>query len=554
MANYHLVVLIHVLWGNVSHFDYIHSALEEVAEILDADETQLIVHKTTLNEGYKTYDGIDICGFRVAKDISEQIEEFESSGNNNGDKITKFSIVGYSLGGLIARYAVGLLYKSQFFKKREIELLNFTTFCTPHVGVLAPGNNYAVKLFNSIVPLLLGSSGKQMFLKDSVGNNIAKGNSTGTNESLPLIYVMSLQSSIFYKGLSSFKYKSLYANIINDKRTAWWTSGISLNDPFFNINEYNGINVFKYIKGYEEIVVNRNNPIVISKVPEEDNNDENVIKKISVRSKDTDERKQLAGEEFYFLNYWFIKIGKWLMVMLNLLIIAPLFLLWKIIQSCTEMTISAIRVTRFFKRYSHQIMHDYFDISPSPMIESDECTTADSYDTDNDDDFYSLNPTISGSSSIRSVSNMPQEFNNYLGVEGSLNDQADTLMESIYDAIERKRTHAGFLEEAASTSGKISDDSLAVTIRELENISFDQMIAKHGYHYEELIGNIILDLSQTQIDIIKSLNHINWEKYPIYIKDTPSTHACAIVRHNDPKFDEGKIVIKHWVHNVFRRS
>jgi hypothetical protein len=31
-------------------------------------------------------------------------------------EITKFSIIGYSLGGLVSRYAIGLLYSQGFFK------------------------------------------------------------------------------------------------------------------------------------------------------------------------------------------------------------------------------------------------------------------------------------------------------------------------------------------------------------------------------------------------------------------------------------------------------
>lgn len=36
-----------------------------------------------------------------------------------GQNIKKLSIVGYSLGGLIARYAIGLLYSKGWFDKLE---------------------------------------------------------------------------------------------------------------------------------------------------------------------------------------------------------------------------------------------------------------------------------------------------------------------------------------------------------------------------------------------------------------------------------------------------
>lgn len=186
--DYHLVVLVHGLWGNGSHFDYISNSIDTSLKTHDVFQPggklageEIVVYTTCLNEGYKTYDGIDVCGLRVAKEIEDQIETLGS--------VIKFSLVGYSLGGLIARYALGILYKKQLFKKHDIELINFTTFCTPHVGVYAPGKNIAVNLFNTIVPFVLGNSGKQMFLKDQV-------RSAGN---LPLVYLMSMENSVFYK-------------------------------------------------------------------------------------------------------------------------------------------------------------------------------------------------------------------------------------------------------------------------------------------------------------------------------------------------------------------
>lgn len=58
------------------------------------------------NSGSFTYDGIELGGERVCLEIEEELELIRSRGGN----IKKISIVGYSLGGLVARYAIGLLY------------------------------------------------------------------------------------------------------------------------------------------------------------------------------------------------------------------------------------------------------------------------------------------------------------------------------------------------------------------------------------------------------------------------------------------------------------
>lgn len=555
MTSYHLVVLVHGLWGNASHFDYIRTALQEHTRGWNDQDEELLIYTTALNEGFKTYDGIDVCGYRVAEEITDQIEAFDSS--TEIGKITKFSMVGYSLGGLISRYALGLLHRRQYFKKKDIQLINFTTFCTPHVGVLAPGRNMAVRIFNSAVPWLLGNSGKQMFLKDNVSSS---GNGSGRGH--PLIYLMSLENTVFYKALESFKYRSLYANTINDKRTAWWTAGISLNDPFFNIDEFNGLRVFQYIEGFDTVVVDRTKMIVISQATAATKDEGETLNDAELKERDEEIGTRNVGQDYYFLNYWFLKISRWLLVIVNILIIAPLLLVWKIVQSAAEMTISTVRVTRFLNKYSHQILRDFFELpgptdfdDPLSISVSDVGSPEPDYARDNE--IYPLKSTLSRASSIRSNdkgnSSFSTEYNAYLGLEESLNDQADYLMESVYDAIERKNTHGGVIEKASSDS-KPDENSLAVSIIELENKSAEQLTAKHGKQKEQLIKNLDLNLPDKQRAIIKSLNKLDWEKYPIYIRKTTSTHACAIVRQMDPDFQEGKVVVDHWIKNVFRRD
>ena len=73
--------------------------------------------------------GIEVGAERVTKEIEDALEEL----GRDGHKITRFSIVGYSLGGLVARYVVGLLYHKGLFNK--MSPVNFTTFASPHLGV-----------------------------------------------------------------------------------------------------------------------------------------------------------------------------------------------------------------------------------------------------------------------------------------------------------------------------------------------------------------------------------------------------------------------------------
>lgn len=91
--------------------------------------------------------------------IDEKIRTIEESGR----KVTRFSITGYSLGGLVARYLVGILHHRGFFS--AIAPVNFTTIATPHIGLLKYSTWFS-KLSNALGPKLLARTGSQFYAKD----------------------------------------------------------------------------------------------------------------------------------------------------------------------------------------------------------------------------------------------------------------------------------------------------------------------------------------------------------------------------------------------------
>jgi triacylglycerol esterase/lipase EstA (alpha/beta hydrolase family) len=92
--------------GKPKHMKSIVNALRAVYPV-----RSIHILNSKYNSGSLTYDGIDVCAERLVLEIEEELESIRSRGNN----ITKISIVGYSLGGLVARYAVGLLESRGFF-------------------------------------------------------------------------------------------------------------------------------------------------------------------------------------------------------------------------------------------------------------------------------------------------------------------------------------------------------------------------------------------------------------------------------------------------------
>lgn len=464
-------------------------------------------------KGYKTIDGIDVCGLRVAHEIMDQIKNLNKEG-----RVTKFSIVGYSLGGLISRYSIGILYHQNYFQ--TIKPVNFITFCTPHVGVLTPGSNITVKIFNTLVPALLSLSGRQMFLKDLSGKQG------------PLLSLMASPNSVFYKALSAFKQRSLYANAINDKRTSWWTAGISVVDPFIHIDESSSLNDlnYSYIEGFEPIVLDSSAEIIISN-----------------RKINSDEKKS----EIIASNFWERK-WRWVVVAFNLLFFAPLWVLWFILSGMMESFKSHRRISTTLRENSG------FFTSLTELI-SDEPTSATSEiysEIDSSDDEYDYNTPAE---SIRSF-DMNFDRHNF---EKSLHDQADTLMESVWDAMTSKdETEAAkfaqydikYQQSNAGTEPLVevhdydNKNDFKVTINELAFFPKDS-----EYYRNNTLSPFILDLSKEQLEIIKHLNELSWKKYPLLIRNTKSTHSAAIVRDiKDPTLSEGKIVIKHWLENVFQ--
>ncbi|KAK6339150.1 hypothetical protein TWF718_008573 [Orbilia javanica] len=225
----HLVVLVHGLWGNPSHMQYLAESLKS-----RYDDSQLIVHVAARNSGNYTYDGIELGGERLAAEIEELLEDFA----DKGVIIRKFSIVGYSLGGLVSRYVVGVLYAKGVFKK--ITPVNFTTFASPHLGVRTPKLGFHHHIWNIIGARTLSASGRQLFTIDRFRNT-----------SRPLLSILADKDLAFWKGLASFKNKVLYANIINDRSVTFFTSGISKFDPYADLDMIE----YKYLPGYGNVLI-----------------------------------------------------------------------------------------------------------------------------------------------------------------------------------------------------------------------------------------------------------------------------------------------------------
>ncbi|XP_060171591.1 putative lipase YDR444W [Lycium barbarum] len=226
----HLVVMVNGLIG--SSADWRYAAEQFVKRLPD----KIVVHCSERNSSRLTFDGVDQMGERLAKEVVDVIKRWPG--------VRKISFVAHSLGGLVARYAIGRLYERP--TKTEIvdlngscliregnvsfeetvaglEPVNFITVATPHLGSrghkqlpLLCGLPLLEKGASQTAHWIVGRSGKHLFLTDK------------DNGKPPLLLRMVNDSDDlkFMSGLRSFKRRVAYANANYDHVVGWRTSSI----------------------------------------------------------------------------------------------------------------------------------------------------------------------------------------------------------------------------------------------------------------------------------------------------------------------------------------
>ncbi|KAL0920818.1 hypothetical protein M5K25_009988 [Dendrobium thyrsiflorum] len=224
----HLVVMVHGILGSTT--DWLFGANQFAKSFPD----KIIVHCSTCNMRRLTLDGVDVMGERLAEEVADV--------TNSRPELKKISFVAHSVGGLVARYALGRLYRPPGGKVLEnsdcmdkddtrgticgLQAINFITVATPHLG--SRGNGQVPFLFgltamealaSRVVHWIFGRTGKHLFLTDN------------DNGELPLLLRMVNDCSglYFLSSLQAFKRRVVYANAGCDHMVGWRTSSIRRN-------------------------------------------------------------------------------------------------------------------------------------------------------------------------------------------------------------------------------------------------------------------------------------------------------------------------------------
>ncbi|KAL3650393.1 hypothetical protein CASFOL_006796 [Castilleja foliolosa] len=226
----HLVVMVHGILGSASDWKF--GAEQFIKKLPD----RVYVHCSEKNMSL-TLDGVDVMGERLADEVLEVIER--KSG------LKKISFVAHSVGGLVARYAIGKLYKptSRISEEEissgnvcndeskgtiaDLQPINFITVATPHLG--SRGNKQVPFLFGvtalervagRVIHLIFRRTGQHLFLTDN------------DDEKPPLLRRMIDDNSEypFMSALQAFTRRVVYSNVDYDHIVGWRTSSIRRNN------------------------------------------------------------------------------------------------------------------------------------------------------------------------------------------------------------------------------------------------------------------------------------------------------------------------------------
>ncbi|KAI9830167.1 MAG: hypothetical protein M1819_005844 [Sarea resinae] len=498
----HLCVLVHGLWGNPQHLSFLASSLRE-----KYSESELHILVAKRNSGSFTYDGIELGGERVTQEIEDTLESLA----RDGQVIKKLSIVGYSLGGLVARYAIGLLHSKGWFEK--ITPVNFTTFASPHLGVRTPLLGFHNHLWNVLGARTLSMSGRQLFTIDSFRN-------TGR----PLLSILADPDSIFIHALAKFQRRTLYANVVNDRSAVYYTTGISKIDPFADLKAVK----VNYVKGYEPIIVDPDHPVS----PQDQQELPTFYKKVA------------GGSQTLALR-------------LLLLLLIPLGSILFLINSAIQSIRSQQRI-RLHEEGKAGIGIESYRMGL--MVEDIQSAVEGVFEDLNNSQSQEYLPAgseevaTSGQDSTRSASGRHQPTVKSHGSHKKAPLKASAPPKRGTDSSEKSEKSSDSevintpvsttTDSPTSSSSSSSDDD---DDDDNDDVPALQKVASHHHH----LDFPTLALAPQQFSMIQSLDRVGFRKYPVYIHQVSHSHAAIIVRMPRRKFEEGKVVIRHWLEEEF---
>ena len=191
----HLIFVQHGMFGTSHFFDNFKQKLESAF-------TDSIVILPNKNNFLKSLGGTQTCGDNLVKSVEEALAKYPDT--------TDISFIGHSFGGILSRYAIGVLESKNIFDK--VKPLAYVSISTPHTGVVTDS-----KIIEVCLKYCTGETGKDLIDRTT-------------------LKTMSEPNSSYMIGLNKFKLKLLYGNLHNDTVVAQ-TACLCENEDLNNLIE-----------------------------------------------------------------------------------------------------------------------------------------------------------------------------------------------------------------------------------------------------------------------------------------------------------------------------
>ncbi len=217
-----LVLLLHGLRGRDSDFDLLLSHMQK-----QTWRRRLVVIVPKVNSGRinfcaptPTVEGIAVCARRAFKALQEARKE-----NSDAQMCTEFSLVGYSLGGIIGRYMLKLMMEEGLIgnsPEAQMKPECFISIASPHLGITTETREKdsivrtCSSIYECVAPIFAGDTGNELLVEDDD------------------VILEQISDGKFLDALALFESRVCYGNVINDIAVDLPTSTLRLHNEYEN--------------------------------------------------------------------------------------------------------------------------------------------------------------------------------------------------------------------------------------------------------------------------------------------------------------------------------
>lgn len=292
-------------------------------------------------------------------------------------------------------------------------------------------------------------------------------------------------------GLAKFRNRTLYANIVNEKAVTFYTAAISKVDPFYGKPK----TCFNYLPGFEPVVVDHMDFFV--KHNEKEDSTSSTARNIRIA--------------------WCL-----LSDVVSFIIKIPLFVGFAIFVSISTIGYLVNAGFQTILSLNRIKLHEKDYLYDGPLIVGDIGQDVQGTTTKMCEDIHTTTEPLS-------------VIDENLSAPGATKGEKDLKPQD---------------RNPALLKGSSSQDSVSA----LTGTDFDTQPPPRPppSHVErEDHPTLQLALTPTQFQIINDLNSLDFHKFPVYINKTIHSHRSMIFRDPVAKYDEGRVVIRHWIEREF---